>query len=52
LDHASKEVGVVIAPDPIFIFLPNIFLPPRRSLIALEDARRFLLTDEHRSTQM
>jgi hypothetical protein len=49
---ARKEVGVAISPDPIFIFLPNIFLPPRRSLIALEDARQELPTDGHRSTQM
>ena len=39
MGHAGKEVGVAIAPDPTFIFLPDIFLPPRRSLIALEDAR-------------
>jgi hypothetical protein len=52
MDHASKEVGAAIAPDPIFIFLPDIFLPSRRSLIALEDARQELPTDGHRSTQM
>jgi hypothetical protein len=52
MGHARKQVGVAIVPDPIFIFLPNIFLPPRRSLIALEDARQVLPTDERRSTQM
>jgi hypothetical protein len=52
MGHARKQVGVAIAPNAIFIFLPDIFLPPRRSLIALEDARQVLPTDEHRSTQM
>jgi len=44
--HAPIEVGVVIAPDPIFIFLPDIFLPPGRSLIALDGARQELPTDD------
>jgi hypothetical protein len=47
MGHARKEVGVEVAPDPIFIFLPDIFLPPRRLL----DAPRNLPTDECGSTQ-
>jgi hypothetical protein len=46
MGRARKEVGVAIAPDPIFIFLPDIFLPSRRSLIALDDARQELPTDD------
>jgi hypothetical protein len=46
MGHARKEVGVAIARDPIFIFLPDIFLPSKRSLIALEDARQVLPTDD------
>jgi hypothetical protein len=46
MGDARKEVGVAIARDPIFIFLPDIFLPARRSLIALDGARQELPTDD------
>ena len=46
MGHARKEVGVAIVPNAIFIFLPDIFLPSRRSLIALDGARQELPTDD------